>query len=138
MTQPNQSSVAGRGMRTYRWPPKGETELEVVSVTSIIGGGIPKPFLAPWSAKVVAEFAVDRHTAVVAMLDVPNEEREAAKNAAIDWLKRAPYRGTAEKANMGTIVHAAVDAYLSGKPLTDSDIEAMLKEKRVPLERWGA
>ena len=138
MTQPNQSSVAGRGMRTYRWPPKGDPELEVVSVTSIIGGGIPKPFLAPWSAKMVAEFAVDRHQALVAMLDVPAEEREKAKNDAIDWLKRAPYRSTAEKANMGTIVHAAVDAHLSGKPLSDSDIETQLKSDRVPLERWKA
>jgi len=125
-------------MRTYRWPPTGDIELEVVSVTSIIGGGIPKPFLAPWSAKMVAEFAVDRHAAVQAMLEVPADEREKAKNDAIDWLKRAPYRTTAEKANMGTIVHAAVDAYLSGKPLKDADIEAMLKEKRVPIERWKA
>lgn len=136
MTSPNQSSVAGRGMRTYKWPPQGETELEVVSVTSVIGGGIPKPFLAPWSAKMVAEFAVDRHKAVVAMMDVPESEREAAKNAAIDWLKRAPYRSTNEKASMGTIVHAAVDAYLKGKPLNDADIDAMLTEKRVPTERW--
>ena len=136
MTSPNQSSVAGRGMRTYKWPPQGETELEVVSVTSVIGGGIPKPFLAPWSAKMVAEFAVDRHSAVIAMLDVPDSEREAAKNAAIDWLKRAPYRSTTEKAHMGTIVHTAVDAYLKNRRLTTADIEAMLAEKRVPMERW--
>lgn len=76
MTTPNQSSVAGRGMRTYKWPPSGDPEMEVVSVTSVIGGGIPKPFLAPWSAKMVAEFAVDRHMAIVAMLEVPSEERQ--------------------------------------------------------------
>jgi hypothetical protein len=138
MTTPNQSSVSGRGMRVYRWPPSGETEMEVVSVTSVIGGGIPKPFLAPWSAKMVAEFAVDRHAAVEAMLDVSSDELEKAKNDAIDWLKRAPYRGTAEKANMGTIVHAAVDAYLKDRPLSNTDIEAMLIEKRVPMEKWKA
>lgn len=130
MTQPAQAS-RGRGMRVYKWPPQPPHELEVVSVTSILGNGIPKPFLAPWSAKMVAEYAVEA---------VEEWAPLAAKDpkAVIDLLKRSPYRFTSEKAAMGTVAHSAMEAYIDGKPLTDAQLEEMLKEKGVPLKKWKA
>lgn len=129
MTQPQQASKAGRGMRVYKWPPQPPHELEVVSVTSITGGGIPKPWLAPWSAKMVATYAVDN-------VDDWHKLSKLDPNAVIDLLKRSPYRSASEKADMGTIVHSAVEAYIKGAPFTKEQLEEELTERRVPESKW--
>lgn len=129
MTEPKQASKQG-GKRVYKWPPTPPHELEVVSVTSITGSGIPKPWLAPWSAKMVATAAVEQHAVVTAMLDGGDP------NGAIDYLKRSPYRTASEKADIGTIVHSAVEAYIKGAPFTKEQLEAELTERRVPMEKW--
>jgi hypothetical protein len=116
-------------MRVYKWPPEPPHDLEVVGVTSIIGAGIPKPFLAPWSAKMVAEYAVDK-------LDSWAGLAKEDPKAAVDLLKRSPYRSTAEKADMGTIVHVAVEAYVRGEPLSDEQLAEELTERRVPQSKW--
>lgn len=131
MTQPAQASTAGRGMRVYKWPPQPPHELEVVGVTSIISNGVPKPFLEGWAAKRTAECAVDDHDLVTAMLAKKNGERMA-----IDHLKGARYRDRDTKANRGTIVHAAVESYLDGKPMSKDDLEERLQEARVPRPLW--
>lgn len=130
MTQPLQASTVGRGMRVYRWPPQPPHTLEVVGVTSIINGGVPKPFLEGWAAKMTAQAAVDDHAIVGAMLDKGDER------AAIDHLKGARYRDKGKKADRGTIVHAAIEAYLAGKPFTKSELEELLAEARVPRALW--
>lgn len=129
MTQPAQASRGARGMRVYKWPPQPPHDLEVVSVTSILSNGLPKPFLAPWSAKMVAEFAVEKRDTWTALA-------VADPKAAIDLLKRAPYRSTSTKADMGTIAHAAIEAYLAGKPLTKAQVEGLLTEAKVPERAW--
>lgn len=132
MTTPNQArQPKGRDApRTYAWPPLPPHEFEVVSVTSAIGGGIPKPFLIGWAAKVTAQAAVDDHEIVAAMLAKGNER------AAVDHIKGARYRDTGTKADRGTIVHGALESYLAGKPLSQETVEAQLKEARVPLNMW--
>lgn len=130
MTQPAQASTAGRGMRVYKWPPQPPHELEVVSVTSALKG-LPKPFLIGWAAKKTAECAVDDHELVGAMLAKKGGERMA-----LDHLKGARYRDTAQKADRGTIVHAAVESYLAGKPMSKADLEDALAEARIPRTLW--
>jgi hypothetical protein len=131
MTQPAQAKRGARGVRVYSWPPQPPHDLEVVSVTSVLSNGLPKPFLAPWSAKMVAEFAVEKRTAWLELAD--DDPR-----AAIDLLKRAPYRTTSTKADMGTIAHAAIEAYLDGKALTKTQLEGKLREAKVPEKSWRA
>ena len=75
------------------------------SVTTIIGGGIPKPALAPWNAKMVATFAVEHKEKWTALDDAD----------AIDMLKRSPFRHTRKRADEGTLVHQALEAYVSGE-----------------------
>lgn len=118
-------------MRVYKWPPQPPHDLEVVSVTSILSNGIPKPFLIGWAAKKTAEAAVDDHELVGQMLKKPNGERMA-----IDHLKGSRYRDTALKADRGTIVHAAVESYLDGKPMSKADLEERLEEARIPRTLW--
>lgn len=133
MTQPAQASKAGRGMRVYKWPPQPPHDLEVVSVTSILSGGIPKPFLVGWAAKMSAQCAVDDHALIGAMLEKPDGERMA-----LDHVKGARFRDMGAKADRGTIVHAAVESYLAGKPVPKAELEEQLAEARVPRAMWKA
>jgi hypothetical protein len=116
--------------RTYAWPPLPPHEFEVISVTSAIGGGMPKPFLVGWAAKVTAEKAIDDHDIIAAML-AKGQERDA-----INHVKGARWGDAGTKADRGTIVHGALEAYLAGKPATPENIEAQLREARVPLAMW--
>lgn len=132
MTQPAQAKQRkGRDApRTYAWPPIPPHEFEVISVTSAINGGMAKPYLIGWAAKMAAQCAVDDHAIVTAMLDKGDER------AAIDHIKGAQYRSKNVKADRGTIVHSAMEAYLKGKPLDQEAVEGQLKEARVPLNMW--
>lgn len=113
------------GPRIYPWPPQPPYEFQVMSVTSATKGGLPKPFLVGWAAKMAAEFVVDNMGAVEALINA------GEKRAAIDVIKGARFRDSGNKADRGTIVHSALEAYVDGKPLTQEDIEAQLEEKRV-------
>lgn len=135
MTTPKLASTPSRGMRTYPWPPKESglpPEFEVAGVTSIISGGVPKPFLEYWAAKETAIAAVKKQKAWQAILD------EDGEDAAVKYLKEARYRGRDRKADRGTIVHAAIDAYLAGEPMTKAELEERLKEKLIPRSMWKA
>lgn len=127
MTTPRQArQKSGNGPRIYAWPPQPPHEFEVISVTSAISGGLPKPFLVGWAAKMAAEFAVDNLGAIAALVDA------GQKRAAVDMIKGARYRDMNEKADRGTIVHAAVEAYVAGAPLSEKDIAVRLEEARLP------
>ena len=126
MTTPSQARQrTDDGPRIYAWPPQPPHEMEVISVTSALKGGLPKPFLVGWAAKVAAEFAVDNLEAVKGLVNA------GEKRAAVDLIKGARFRDMNEKANRGTIVHAAVEAYVAGTPLSKEDIAAKLDEARV-------
>lgn len=56
MTDPVAATTADDGSRTYTYPPTGE---EFPSVTTILSATEGKPWLAPWSARIAAEYAVD-------------------------------------------------------------------------------
>jgi len=120
-------------MRLYRWPPQPPHDLEVPGVTSIIENGIPKPFLIGWAAKKAAECAVDDHDLIGAMLAKKDGERMA-----VDHVKGARFRDSGAKADRGTIVHAAVESYLAGKPMSKGDLEERLAEARVDRSMWRA
>jgi|GEM_PF-5236606 len=92
------------------WPPlllAADPALRplVPSVTTILSN-LSKPALVNWSAREVATFAVTFHDQWV---DLPDE-------AAIDMLKRAPYRNMSRKGEIGSAVHAAIDAWHGGWP----------------------
>jgi hypothetical protein len=132
VTQPKQARKGrGRdGPRTYAWPPLPPHEFEVISVTSALGAGVAKPWLAGWAAKVTAEAAVEDYEIVGAMLK-KGKEREA-----IAHLKGARYANSGAKADRGTIVHGALEAYLAGKALSKETVEEQLKEAHVPRNLW--
>lgn len=99
---PRNARPTSHGGRFYVWG-RGE---RYWSVTTILQA-LPKDALKFWAAKVVAEFAVDRAKTWYTM----------SREEAVDWLKREPLRFTGERADYGTAVHAAAEAYALKKPL---------------------
>ena len=132
MTVPKQARQrSDDGPRTYAWPPQPPHEIEVLSVTSAMKS-LNKPFLVGWAAKMSAEAAVEDHEIVGAMLAKGN------KRGALDYIKQARFRDAGGKADRGTIVHAAVEAYLAGKPVDPDHVQFLLEEKQVPEALWAA
>jgi hypothetical protein len=101
---PRGASNARGGGRLYTWEPTGE---RYWSVTTIIGGGIPKDALKWWAARTVAEFAYDEASNWLGM----------TRDRAIDYLKREPMRYTGGRADVGSAVHAAAEAIVLGRAL---------------------
>lgn len=126
MTTPTRANARSKGgPRTYSWPPNPPYEFTVISVTSGINGGLPKPFLTGWAAKEAAMCAVDDHDVIQRFLDKGDEQ------AAINHIKGAPFRKRDAAADRGTVVHTAIEAYLAGKQPDEEAILAELKERRV-------
>src|SRR3990167_6216175 len=92
------------GKRWYDW--RGE---RYWSVTTIMGRGVPKPALLPWGIKMVAKGAADLADTLPALV---HKDREAA----VKMLKALPYAHRDRAANLGTLVHATIEAHRLGKP----------------------
>src|SRR6266508_3629494 len=104
MTSPKHATTNRTG-RFYGWRNE-----KYWSVTTIINGGLPKPALINWAKKFTAEYAVEHFDALsVLVKDDPD--------GAIEWLKGAAYRDRDRKADLGTEIHAATEAYVLGKPM---------------------
>lgn len=106
MTTPKVSTIRRGGSRFYVHPDTAE---KVPGVTSILGM-LPKPFLKPWAAKMVAEYAVDNIGSYIDLL------LRGERQAVVDMLKRAPDRNTAGAADIGTEVHDLFDRMAQGEP----------------------
>ena len=76
-------------------------------VTSLVGGGIPKPALVGWGIKATSEWAWE-HREVWSKL---------SKTDAIKLLKQSPYSQRDDAAARGTAVHHTLEALLSDKPM---------------------
>lgn len=106
MTSPRLATTAKTGKRFYEW--RGDP---FWSVTTIIGGGVPKPALINWAKKFTAEVAYDEFKTLAAMHDADD------RDGAIDWLKGAAFRMRDRAADLGSIVHASCEAYALDKPI---------------------
>lgn len=114
MTVPVLARPTAQG-REYVHPVTGE---RVPSVTTIISGGVPKPALPRWSAKAAAEYA-DRSWDILSALS-PAER--------VTLIKGAPWREAGAKADLGSAVHDAVDAWCTDRPMpswSDGVVEHM-------------
>jgi hypothetical protein len=112
VSNPRNATTTARG-RTYKWRDE-----EFTSVTTIIGGGMPKPALKAWGEKLVATTAVAKKAIWTQMDD----------NEAIDWLKRSPFRETDKAAVQGSDIHEWAEAYVLGHAIPVGE----LPEKQRP------
>lgn len=118
---PRNASESGN-KRLYTWA----TGEKFWSVTTIIGGGLPKPALLPWGIKSVAEAAVAKRKTLTAMtIECETEGKCSPGNwcsscdAAVRWLKSAPYQQRDKAADLGTRIHEAAEAYKLGRPMPE-------------------
>jgi hypothetical protein len=82
-------------------------EIKHPGVTSVIGM-LPKPFLAPWNAKLTAELAVDS-------IDFVSRMAERDRQGAVDYLKGAARRYTTMRADVGSKAHDLFERMMRGE-----------------------
>lgn len=85
------------------------------SVTTILGGGVPKPALLFWAAITCTDSAIENLPALVAASRHP--ERLAEMRA---WIKNAHTRKKDERADVGTTVHTIIESKLLGTPMPEA------------------
>ncbi|MER5629599.1 hypothetical protein ABT098_03950 [Streptomyces nitrosporeus] len=100
-------TISRSGSRFYFDPEK--PDLKVPGVTSIISM-LPKPFLAFWNAKMVAELAVDS-------LPFVQQMAERDRQGAVDYLKGAARRYTKRRADVGSDAHDLFERMIRGEAL---------------------
>lgn len=96
------------------------------SVTTILANGLPKPAIAGWQARLIAEYAVANWRQLGGLVAAVRLEKNGdglhvvsdpdAVQGAVDWLKGAPWRESERKMNLGSAVHAEAEAYVLGTP----------------------
>jgi hypothetical protein len=101
MTSPTLASTAAAGHRVYTWQRR-----QYPSVTAILAGGIPKPFMPRWAAKAAAEYAISH-------LD---HLRLLPPGQAIREVKQAPWATRDAAVDLGDLIHAAVEAHATSHP----------------------
>ena len=79
-------------------------------VTTMVGGGIPKPALVGWGIKAVAEYAIG----------FKDQWENLPKADALKLLKGSPYSQRDDAAARGTAVHETLEALLSDKPMPEN------------------
>lgn len=79
------------------------------SVTTILSGGVPKPGLVFWAANTSTDCALDTLPQLVAASRHPEQFEELRS-----WIKRAHTRKKDERAEVGSAVHAIVEARILG------------------------
>lgn len=84
-------------------------EIKYPGVTSVIGM-LPKPFLAFWQAKMVAELAVDS-------LEFIEQMAQRDRDGAIQYLKGAANRYTKHRAGIGSQAHDLFERMIRGERL---------------------
>lgn len=119
----------------------------IPGVTTLIGGGVPKPALPYWAAKTVAEWVVD-HQEECASLVASSDRFAAIKTLkGIPWEKRdaAAVKGSEIHALAELIIHGheaevpdALLGYVNGyvKFLEEFDVQPILTEIPVANRTW--
>jgi hypothetical protein len=100
-------------------------------VTTLIGGGFPKPQLVNWAARTVSEYVADN-------FDLIKEVRAQGRQETVDFLKGAHYRDRDRAAARGTEVHALAERIIYGETVTVPEHLRTYVDGYVAfLDRWN-
>lgn len=103
------AQITTKDGRYYTW---GDDKYP--SVTTLLSKGLPKPALIRWAGKFVAEGAVKQVDQWVDLED----------DAAIAWLAGLPDRRRNSSANLGSVIHAAVESVALNREMKPVSEEA--------------
>jgi hypothetical protein len=93
-----------------------ETKQKLISVTTVLSNGVPKPALMHWAAVEVARCALDNVvTLAKATRTIDGTER------CFQWLRNAAERKRDTAANVGSVVHSFIEATILGTPMPEVD-----------------
>jgi hypothetical protein len=102
----------------HEWTSKIE---RAWSVTTLLQGE-PKPALPYWSVKEGANFAVDNIAEIASLA-------KTDRDAAVDLIKRAPWRKRDKAADIGSTLHHVIEARTLGSdPNVPADVESYIKQ----------
>jgi hypothetical protein len=104
VTAPALARTSDQGHRVYEWQGRA-----FPSVTAILSGGIPKPALPKWAAREAARYAVAHANRLAGL---PAEVAEAE-------IKQAPWAARDGRADLGSAVHALVEARITGRSVPE-------------------
>lgn len=106
-TRAKKATAPKRDRSGYYALPTGE---RLMSVTTILSNGVPKPALVHWAAREVAQSAVDNIPTLAKV------RGETARAQAFDWLRKAAEAKRDAAANLGSAIHAHIEAMVLGQP----------------------
>lgn len=87
----------------------------VPGVTTLIGGGIPKPQLNPWYARMVAEFVDQNPLEIERLRSLPPVQYHGRERSAlVDALCKVPTGKRDSAAERGTAIHALAEKVVAG------------------------
>lgn len=133
---PKTETGSARGGRYYVWrSPDGEETERYFSVTTIIDNGIPKPALLGWAVKETSLYALSNLEILKAHLDkdrgpdgqLPPADPKTRKptgqggKEAYKLLWDARWAYSQPKADLGSAIHEAIEAYVLDKPAPQWD-----------------
>jgi hypothetical protein len=95
--------MSGNDSDVYIYPPTGET---LARVTTVLGATEGKPWLAGWSARIAAEYAVDNLAALAGLL------KAEGRDGAVKLAKTEAERIRDIKRDTGGYVHDIVEALI--------------------------
>jgi hypothetical protein len=100
---------------------------KVDGVTSVVGGGVPKPGLIDWASKTAAEYALDHWDELDAL--PPSERLEA--------IKRSPKSERDTLARRGTQVHRLAQALVAGEAVSvPEELKGHVEAYVLFLDTW--
>ncbi|MDP8961523.1 MAG: hypothetical protein M3N32_07920 [Actinomycetota bacterium] len=102
-----------------KWYVHPVTSERAWSVTTILKA-MPKDALTYWAAREAATYAVD-NLDVLAPLAAKGD---AGREEAIELTKKAPWRSSGKKRDLGSEIHAAIESLVLDKPLPAPSPEA--------------
>lgn len=82
------------------------------SVTTILSGGVPKPALMFWAAKMCTDSAIESVPQLVAASRFPDQLAELRS-----WILKAHTRKKDERAEVGSLVHVLIESRILGTEL---------------------
>jgi hypothetical protein len=153
VSAPALSRKTSKGQRYYTWAPQGSKITErYYSVTTIISGGLPKPALIGWAAKMTALAAIEDLDVVAKWVKKdlledgslpPFGEKDGKPTSegcikAYELLTKARFKKSKKAADLGTAIHEAIEAWVTDKPIPawPADVEPFMEQFLEFLDRY--